>query len=91
MKLNKNDKKILTDMGYPLQDIEQIERLRYKFTIYDKNEQAKKISLDIAKEKLSKKDFLSGLGRAAFHRTSYRETTDENYKGILIVSNLFEE
>lgn len=88
MKLEKKDEKILTDMGYSIEDIKQIKRLRYEFELYDKNGQVEKITVDTAKEKLSKEDFLSGLGRAAFHKTSYRETKGKKYNGILIVSNL---
>ena len=87
MKLSKNDEQILINDGYSLDDIEQIKRLRYKFTLYDTKGNHEKILLENAKEKLSTDDFLSGLGRAAFHRTSYRKTKNKNYDGILIEKN----
>lgn len=89
MKLSENEEKILTDWGCTLKDIEQIKRLRYEFTLCNKDGNKEKISMKKAKENLSEKDFLSGIERAAFHRTSYRETISEKYKGILIESNLF--
>lgn len=88
MKLSKDEEKILTDFGYTLQDIAQIKRLHYKFILCSKDGNEEKISMEKAKEKLSEKDFLSGIARAAFHRTSYRETISNKYKGILIESNL---
>lgn len=88
MKLNKNEEKILTDFGCTLQDIAQIKRLRYEFTLCSKDGTEEKVSMEKAKEELSENDFLSGIERAAFHRTSYRETINKKYKGILIESNL---
>ena len=88
MQLNKDEMKILTDFGCTQEDIAQIKRLRYKFTLYSKDENKEEISMEKAKEMLSKNDFLSGIERAAFHRTSYRETTSKKYNGILIQSNL---
>ena len=89
MKLNESDKKILLDMGYPTIELEQIERLRYKFTVYYKNGSKNEIKLQEAREILSNNDFLSGIGRAAFHCTSYRESNKNNHEGVLIKSNLF--
>lgn len=89
MKLNKNEEKILIDWGCTLEDIKQIKRLRYKFTLCSKDGNEEKISIEKAKKNLSEKDFLSGIERAAFHRTSYRETINKKYQGILIESNLF--
>lgn len=88
MKLSKDEEKILIDLGYMPEDIPQIKSLRYKFTLCYKNGNEETISLESAKEKLSKEQFLSGIGRAAFHRTSYRETLNKKYEGILIESNL---
>lgn len=88
MQLNKDDIKILTDFGCTQEDISQIKRLRYNFTLCYKTGDEKRISIEEAKNKLTQKDFLSGLERAAFHSTSYRETIDKKYKGILIESNL---
>ena len=83
MKLSEYEEKVLTDMGYTLEDIKQIKRLSYKFTA-----NCKSISQKQAKEILDETDFLSGIGRSAFHKTSYRENKGI---GILIESNLFEK
>lgn len=88
MKLNKKDIDVLVNLGYTLSDIKQIQKLIYKFTLLDEYENETRISLEIAKEKLSQNDFLSGIGRAAFHRTSFRTINDTKYKGVLIESNL---
>lgn len=90
MKLSKDEEKTLIDWGCTLQDIAQIKRLRYKFILCSKDGNEEKISMEKAKEELSKKDFLSGIERAAFHRTSYRKTISKKYEGILIESNLFD-
>lgn len=83
MKLNEHEEQELTNMGYTLEDIKQIKRLRYKFIV-----NGKQISQKQAKEILTETDFLSGIGRSAFHKTSYRINKDI---GILIESNLFEK
>lgn len=88
MKLSKEDIKILTDWGCTQQDIKQIKSLRYKFTLCYENGKEEKISTELARKKLSQKDFLSGIERAAFHRTSYRETQEKEPNGIYIKSNL---
>ena len=82
MTLDKHEEKVLVNMGYTLEDIKQIKRLGYKFSI-----NGKPISQKQAKEILTETDFLSGIGRSAFHKTSYRENKG---RGILIESNLFE-
>ncbi len=88
MNLSKKDKEILLNQGYTLDNIKQIKGLIYKFTLCDEYKNETRISATLAREKLSDSDFLSGLGRAAFHRTSFREVEDKKYKGILIESNL---
>ena len=88
MLLNKKDIQVLVDFGCTEQDIAQIKRLRYKFTLCYKNGKEEKISAKTAKEKLSQKQFLSGIERAAFHCTSYREIKSKEYDGIYIKSNL---
>ena len=87
MQLNKEEEKKLIDWGFSEQDIKQIRRLRYTFTLYPiNNTNSKKISTILARELLSNEDFLSGLGRAAFHRTASRECLNKNT--IIIESNL---
>ena len=87
MKLSKDEEKILIDFGYMPENIPQIKSLRYKFTLCYKNGNEEKISLESAKEKLSKEQFLSGIGRAAFHRTSYRKFKSTQHEGIFIERN----
>ena len=81
MMLTKKEKEILINFGYSENDIKQIERLKYKFTIYNDNE---RITCKKARELIKLEDFLSGIARAAFHCTALREN-------ILIESNLFKE
>lgn len=85
MKVYKKEKEMLTNWGYTEDDIQQIERLKYDFTLYDEKygeNNSKKITQKQARELLSLEDFLSGIARAAFHWTAARNN-------ILIRSNLF--
>lgn len=82
MKLNKEEEKILIDWGYSQENIQQIKELRYKFTLCQKNGMEEKISLEKAKNILSKQDFLSGIGRASFHCSAIRDT--ENGKVYIV-------
>ena len=84
MKLNKEEEKILIDWDYSQEDVQQIKSLCYKFTLCHKNGKEEKISIERANEKLSKEQFLSGIGRATFHRTSYRKIKSTQYVGIFI-------
>ena len=86
MKLTKEDKELLTSWGYPDEDFAQIEIATSK-TTYKMNE--KKISLNKALEVLGRREYLSGIGRSAFHFTACRE----NEKGEIVhfdSSKLFE-
>lgn len=74
MKLTSEDKKLLTDWGFPEKDFNQIERAITK-TTYEMND--KKISASEALDVLGRETYLSGIARSAFHWTSFRE----NYKG----------
>lgn len=82
MKVCKEEKKMLIDWGYSEEDIEQINRLKYKFTLYDENGKSKNITQKEAKQILNLEDFLTGIARSAFHSTASRGN-------ILIESNLF--
>ena len=86
MKLNEKEEQILINFGYSLEDIKQIKLMKYKFYLYENNVN-RKISQKEAKQILSLKDFLSGIGRASFHRISMRKNSDMK---VLIESNLFE-
>lgn len=87
MKLSIQDKEILKNYGYPEEDFEQVERaMLIKFTNYELD--GKRISRKKAIELLGKEQFLSGIGRSAFHWSAARETKD----GRVILfdsSNLF--
>lgn len=66
MKLNKSDIDILLSWGYPEKDIPQI-KLALKYLRLEDYATGKRISKEEAYNRLGQKDFLSGLGRAAFH------------------------
>lgn len=92
MKLNKENKQILLDMGYMQEDIPQIERAIGKtaYFVSDYKEVRQKISKDKAIELLGISDFLSGIGRSAFHWSACREYK-ENCFVYFNSSRLFKE
>lgn len=66
MKLNKNDKEILFDLGVPEGDINQIEEASHaKHTTYELDGQP--ISREKVIELLGRRSYLAGLARSAFH------------------------
>jgi hypothetical protein len=67
MKLTKKDKEILREIGYLDEDMEQIERATTK-TTYELDD--KKVYLKEVLKILSREDYLNGIGRSAFHRTT---------------------
>jgi hypothetical protein len=69
VKLTKKDKDILKEIGYLDEDMEQIERATTKtsFELEDK-----KIRIREVLKLLSRREFLSGIGRSAFHRSCVR-------------------
>lgn len=78
MKLTIEDKRNLTEMGFPERDFEQIE-LAESMTSYRafyEDGTSKRISRTKVIELLGRKTFLSGLGRSAFHWSATRETED---------------
>ena len=88
IKLSKKDFDILKDMGYLEEDFNQIKDLEYKYFQVDKNLKEIQVSEKEVKKILSKQDFLSGIGRSAFHGTAFRRDVKSGI-GILIESNLF--
>lgn len=74
MKLSKKDKEILKEFGYPEEDMEQIGEAMRKtvYTLCKDNEEDERISREKAREILGDKEYLSGIGRSAFHWTSMR-------------------
>lgn len=89
MKLTREDKTILKEIGVPDSDFSQIERAASKtnFEHYPKIGVGWKISMDKAIELLGRKSFLSGLARSAFHWSAMRET--ENGDTIYFDSSKF--
>ena len=86
MKLNKEDKQLLKDWGYPEDDFRQIEEATTK-TKYELGDE--KISRTKVIEILGRELYLSGIARSAFHWSAYR--TNENGQGIYFNSSkLFE-
>ena len=76
-KLNRNEIEILKKLGYPDEDIRQIEMALCK-TKYEinSNEGTKEISRNEAIILLGTEKFLSGIGRSAFHHTASRIVGD---------------
>lgn len=75
MRLTKDDKVMLTQMGFTNDDIAQIcEAALAKNTVYKLN--GKRISADEAVRILGRRVYLSGIGRSAFHWTAARETVN---------------
>ena len=71
MKFNENDVKYLLSIGYANRDITQIKSVKRTVKLTDEN--GKNISQDKAVELIGREQFLSGLGRAAFHCSACRE------------------
>jgi hypothetical protein len=75
MKLTKMDKQILSDFGFPNEDFQQIEKATSKkYTTYELDGEF--ISLEEALQLMDRTEYLSGLGRSAFHWSAARETID---------------
>lgn len=75
MKLTNKDKDTLRGFGYLDEDFEQIQRATSKrYTAYELN--GKKVSLEKVLEVLDRSEYLSGIGRSAFHWSAVRHTKD---------------
>lgn len=74
MKLTKKDKEILKEFGYPDSDMDQIAEAMTKtvYTLCLQNGQEERISRAKAREILGDEEYLSGIGRSAFHFNSMR-------------------
>lgn len=75
MKLNKEDKALLTIWGYSEEEFSQIEdALQKRMTKYEL------VDTTISREKairiLGREVFISGIARSAFHYTAARQTAD---------------
>ena len=75
MKLNKEDKAMLTSMGHPEKDFQQIEvALQKRITKYKLGNTT--ISREEAIRILGREVFISGIARSAFHYTAAQQTAD---------------
>lgn len=81
MKLTKEHKNILNEMGYPESDFKQIEEATTKttYSLYIGEYFQNRVGLKKAIELLGIKDFLSGIARSAFHWSACREVDNEQY------------
>jgi hypothetical protein len=84
IKFTKDDKQYLLDRGFPVKDIKQIERLKYRIT-NDKQD----ISFDEACALLGRKQVLAAIGRAAFHSSGSIGDANAYLTGWSVISNLF--
>lgn len=77
-KLSDEDIKTLKRFGHEDEDIPQIQEalLKTKFTYCEDDKEVREISAQEAVELLGKEQFLSGLGRSAYHYTAYRKIND---------------
>ena len=73
-RLTEEDRAILARFGHPETDFQQIEKAANKTLFVLDNERA--VNAWEALEILGRENFLSGLGRSAFHWTSSREAAD---------------
>lgn len=87
MKLTEQDKQTLREWGHPESDMKQLEMAarRCKHTDEHKN----RISADKAIEMLGRKEWLSGISRAAFHATAGRGQWGKNYVSFDCYKMLF--
>ena len=69
MKLNKRQKLILKEYGFSQSDFPQIERVITKTRYYLNN---KRLNRNQVIKMIGEEEFLSGIGRSAFHYTSVR-------------------
>lgn len=74
-RLSDSDREVLSKLGYTENDFWQIELAANRATFV--LEHKTPINVHEAYELLGQKTFLSGIGRAAFHWTSGRETKDD--------------
>lgn len=85
-KLTKKDKEYLIECGYSTDDVQQIEEfgqnrdMRYYRSFNHTDDGQTRISRVKAIELVGRKEFISGLARATFHRTAYRPLND--YEGV---------
>lgn len=76
--LNDEEKDILMGMGYLKEDLAQIEWVEKSLSckVFNEDGTSEKINHYQARQIMERKEYLSGLGRASFHRTAMRNTKD---------------
>lgn len=82
MKVSKKDKEILKGFGYIEDDIDQIGEAMTKtiYTLCKDNGEEERISRLTAREILGDEEYLSGIGRSAFHWSSMRGEGDNKVR-----------
>lgn len=82
MELTKKDKEQLLKWGYLEEDFAQIERAINNGNIesYSKRNGWKQIPPETAVRMIGRKEFLSGVSRAAFHASAQREDAKNRYR-----------
>ena len=82
LRFTKQDEDWFLNSGHPQSDIKQLKDAfrEVKLTLTDhKTMKETKITRSKAVEILGRETYLSGISRAAFHMTSYRESQDGRY------------
>ena len=77
--LSKNDTEILLSFGHRVEDLAQIDKAISvsRYYVYNSdNNKGSDITAKTARRLLGAKEFLSGIGRSAFHWNAIRETKD---------------
>lgn len=87
MKLTNKDKEYLKSIGYPDNELNQIEKATGS-TVY-KFDDTKRISCRKAIELLGRESFLATIGRSAFHWNSSAETKDGKHFVCFDSSRMF--
>ena len=89
MRLTETDKQYLQTIGYTPADFRQIEMATSpSITVY-KLDDTKVIPLKTVLELLSREEYLSAIGRSAFHWSTVRETNDGKHYISFDSSKLF--
>lgn len=93
MKLTKEDKKRLLEMGHPEEELEHLQKAaniaKYKIYANSDDERDKRIGAREAVALLGRDTWLSGISRAAFHWDCARTTLDGRHEIDIDCSALF--
>ena len=91
MKLTNADKAYILSIGFPKEDLEQIEAAvdNTKYTLILGNGRERPLTRLGAMRKLGRQTFLNGISRSAFHWTAMRETKGERVEHVYFDSSDF--